>query len=474
MKIKVEITLTIDEYTEDARETQVQIEEHIPEGFQSLDAWEQNVRNIGFRSMRTLFSSGIELYEEKILSEYIHKDSDCHTVKRGLWEFTLKTALGKVRFLRRRVFCNTCNQWITPIDKALGLHDDEHEKATAGFKELSCLCSVNQPYRQAADTIRHVTQDPEIVSHEEVRQIVQEEGKQVRKREEDDREDAVFCFVRAIQNRPDRAPPSSGSLFFRWSAERQLYICLDGTFVRSSAGKNQFYEGKVGFICTDARQSVGNRLTITLKRYISSFQDTYVFGGRVRGQALRMGIRLYREVFIIGDGARWIREIREQRFPGTIYILDWYHLRERLYSALKLTLPNDETRRNDNFSTLNSYLWRGMKHEALQALRELYIKMLPDVKRGVLDQPEGLRELIFYIKSNWEGIVDYQDMSQKGYLVASSLVEKAVDLVVAKRQKKSQGMHWSRMGADNICALRTLWLNGDWKDYWCQRKEKAA
>ena len=66
MKVKVEITLTIDEYTEDARETQVQIEEDIPEGFQNLNAWEQNVRNIGFRSMRTLFSNGIELGSSQI------------------------------------------------------------------------------------------------------------------------------------------------------------------------------------------------------------------------------------------------------------------------------------------------------------------------------------------------------------------------------------------------------------------------
>jgi len=35
MKVKVEITLTIDEYTEDARETQVQIEEDIPEAFRT-------------------------------------------------------------------------------------------------------------------------------------------------------------------------------------------------------------------------------------------------------------------------------------------------------------------------------------------------------------------------------------------------------------------------------------------------------
>ena len=187
-----------------------------------------------------------------------------------------------------------------------------------------------------------------------------------------------------------------------------------------------------------------------------------------------MGIGMYREVFILGDGARWISKIRKERFPGTVYILDWYHLREKLLLALDLTLPNDETRRKDNCSTLRNYLWRGMTQEAIQALSELYIRMLLEVKREVLDQTGGIRDLISYIRSNLEGIVDYQDMSNKGYLISSSLVEKAVDLVVAKRQKKSQGMHWSRMGADNICALRTLWLNGEWKDYWNQRREKAA
>jgi hypothetical protein len=86
----------------------------------------------------------------------------------------------------------------------------------------------------------------------------------------------------------------------------------------------------------------------------------------------------------------------------------------------------------------------------------------------------GLQAFIKYVQNNWEGIVNYRQMQKDGYLVASSLVEKAVDLVVAKRQKKKQGMHWTRRGADNICALRTLWLNGDWEDYWQKRREKAA
>jgi hypothetical protein len=65
-------------------------------------------------------------------------------------------------------------------------------------------------------------------------------------------------------------------------------------------------------------------------------------------------------------------------------------------------------------------------------------------------------------------------MQKDGYMVASSLVEKAVDLLVAKRQKKKQGMHWTKMGADDICALRTLWMNDTWADYWNQRRERVA
>ena len=44
--------------------------------------------------MRELFKSGIDLYEEKILSEYTHKSKHCHLVKRGTRAFTLKTVVG--------------------------------------------------------------------------------------------------------------------------------------------------------------------------------------------------------------------------------------------------------------------------------------------------------------------------------------------------------------------------------------------
>ena len=360
------------------------------------------------------------------------------------------------------MLCSTCGEWVIPINAALGLHDDEQKRATIGFKELSCLHAVHGPYRLAVEKVQQSTQEPQIVSHEQIRQIVQEEGMRVRGREEEERKDAVFCFIKALQN----------GAYPRYAHSGRFYICLDGILIRSNTGRGSSHEGKVGFLCNDERESAGRRLKIPMKRYVSSFETSYVLGGRVRGEALRLAVRSYKEIFVIGDGARWIRKIWRQCFPEAVYILDWYHLRDKLYKALRLTFPYASAL--SIYREISSQLWRGLKVKALAELLLLRSQLLLAGKRRRLEQDDGLQEFIEYVQNNWEGIVNYRDMYKAGYLVASSLVEKAADLLVAKRQKKKQGMRWSRMGADSLCALRTLWLNGDWEDYWRERREKAA
>ena len=486
MNVKIKMILTDDDHTEEGKEIQVEIQESIPGDLQNLDEWEHNVHRIGIKSMQELFKSGIELHENKVLSEYTHKrkrgNNPCHAVKCGFRDFTLRTVFGtekgflrlfllklfqslKVRFPRQRMFCQTCGEWVIPINETLGLHDDDdQERATIGFKELCCLHAVHKPYRLAAENAAQVTQEPEIVSHEQIRQIVQEEGRRVRAREEAERKDAVFRFVKALQNKRYYRPVHNG----------RFYICLDGIHVQSSTGKGRSHEGKVGFICTEKRESAGRRLKIPIKRYVSSFESSYILGGRVRGEALRMAMRVYKEIFIIGDGARWIRKIWLQCFPEAVYILDWYHLREKLYEALRLTFPNAGVLRKLIYRRISNHLWRGLKKKALAELKSLHTQLLLAGKQKRLEQRKGLQELIEYIQNNWRGIVNYRKMHKSGYMVASSLVEKSADLVVAKRQKKRQSMHWNKMGADRLSALRTLWLNGDWEEYWRERRQKAA
>lgn len=470
MNIKIEITLTDDEYTEEAREIQVQIEEQIPGAFQNLDKWEADVRRIGFQGMRKMYKSGIELYEKNLLSEYTHRGKQCQTVKRGKLDFTLATAIGKVTFPRQRLFCKTCREWVTPLNEALGLHDEEKERTSVALQQLSSLYAIKQPYRQAMETVRDITQDPEVISHQQIKLIVDQEGNRLRQYEERKRKDISYGVIRKIvdemRTEQTRSPTRSG----------KFYVCLDGILVRSHKGKGNWHEGKIGFLCTDEREPVGKkgRLRIPNKRYISTYENSAVFGSRVYAEAVKMGMLEYIEVIILGDGARWIREIRKQCFPFAMYVLDWFHLNRKVCRAFRYTFPRDKTLRRKLRRPVTKLLWKGQKEEALKNLEKLYTQLLCEGKQELLEKREGMKELIAYVKSNWEGIVDYRQMQKDGYLVASTLVEGAANLVVAKRQKKKHGMRWSRGGADNLCALRTLWLNGDWKSYWEQRRRKSA
>jgi hypothetical protein len=472
MNIKIEITLTNDEYTEEAKEIQVQIEEHIPGGFQNLDKWEADVRRIGFQGMRKMYKSGIELHEKHLLSEYTHRDEQCQTVKRGKLDFTVATAIGKVTFPRQRVFCKTCREWITPLNEALRLHEQEHtlERTSVALQQLSSLYAVNQPYRQATKTVQDITQDPEVISHQQIKLIVDQKGNRLRQYEEQKRRDISYGVIREIVDEmrtgQSHSPTRPG----------QFYVCLDGILVRSHKGKGHWHEGKIGFLCTDEREPVGKkgRLRIPNKRYISTYENSAVFGSRVYAEAVKMGMLEYMVIIILGDGARWIREIRKQCFPFAMYVLDWFHLNRKVCRAFRYAFPRDKTLRRKLRRPITKLLWKGQKEEALKHLEKLYVQLLCEGKQELLEKREGMKELIAYVKSNWEGIVDYCQMQKDGYLVASTLVEGAANLVVAKRQKKKHGMHWSRSGADNLCALRTLWLNGDWETYWKQRRQKTA
>jgi hypothetical protein len=232
----------------------------------------------------------------------------------------------------------------------------------------------------------------------------------------------------------------------------------------------------VGFLCTDEREAVGKkgRLRIPNKRYISSYENSAILGSRVYAEAVRMGMREYMEVIVLGDGARWIREIRRQCFRDAMYVLDWYHLHRKVCRAYRYTFREDKALRRKLRRQVTKHLWKGQKEEALEKLRSLHAELLSEGKQELLEKREGLAELIAYVESNWEGIVNYREMQKAGYLIASTLVENAANLVVAKRQKKHQGMHWDRASADNLCALRTLWLNEDWESYWQQRRKKTA
>lgn len=422
-RIQIDVKLVSDVGTEQEEEVHFQVEEELPGGIERVDQWEGDVRRIGFGVMRELFKRGIGLLEQKVLSRYVHKGKGCKVVKRGKLGFTLRTVFGKIHFRRHRVYCKTCGQWVTPLNGALGLHDQELGRATLGFRSLVSRCGVDPSYRLAQELIGEVTQDKDVVSVRQVESIVDAEGGRLRRQEEEERRRVSFDVIREIQDHRECGPRVEG----------KLYVCMDGILVRSSAGKGRWREGKVGLICTDEREPEGNqgRQRVPIKRYVSSVEPSEVFGSRVDAQAIQMGMRDYEEVVVLGDGARWIRQVRRQCFRDSVYILDWDHLDAKVWETMKVVFPEAVRLRKQTKGVLTSYLWAGQTEAALAHLERLQ-EILGEEGDGQVDRPEALEALEtlkIYLRSNREGIIAYGESPQAGEMLASSLVEKAAEVV---------------------------------------------
>ena len=129
-------------------------------------------------------------------------------------------------------------------------------------------------------------------------------------------------------------------------------------------------------------------------------------------------------------------------FPGSRYTLDLYHLQRAAREVL--------TQRQ--YRHLCSLVWAHQPEGALHYVRRL----LPS-------DPEHSHELgdfCAYIERNIDGM----HYHRPGH-VGSGVVEKAADIVVARRMKR-RGMSWSREGGNNLLALRLLALNNSYDRRW--------
>ena len=105
-------------------------------------------------------------------------------------------------------------------------------------------------------------------------------------------------------------------------------------------------------------------------------------------------------------------------------------------------------------------LWRGDVPSALAVL---------EAERAATKNETKLDEVMTYLQARAAWIPNYWQRRSEQKYIGSAHVEKANDLIVARRQK-NRGMQWSEATSDGLAALRTLMLNGGWEPYWQQRE----
>ena len=159
-------------------------------------------------------------------------------------------------------------------------------------------------------------------------------------------------------------------------------------------------------------------------------------------------------MFLVADGADWIKLLWARYLPHAVYLLDWYHLVDQLRFGLGHRHPR-----------------LGRALELARAGRAYDLIQLLERAARRLDDPDQIRRcqhLLEYVRGNRIGITNYRIVP----MASSGPMEKAID-ILASRRLKSRGMSWRRHGAHHMVRLRLLRLNKKWDAYWNRRREEA-
>jgi hypothetical protein len=379
---------------------------------------------------------------EEIEGEVLGGTRECKAcglemVRNGREPRRLKTLLGVLEVKRVRLRCPGCGQEVYPLDEAIGL--EPGESVTLGVRERSLWAAVEVSYEKAHEFLEKFTGLE--VSRKKIHGMAIEEGEGIGRWEEQRRR-GVFEEGRAVEGVEEKVP-------------EVLYVQVDGTAV-NGRGAGEWMECKVGASFSERMEVSKDRVWLRDKKSYASIEGIEAFGEKFFLECVRQGVLKAKEVIFIGDGANWIRTLKEGYFPEAIGVLDIWHLEKELRWAL-----GEENQRV--IEELKGLAFQGKGSEIVQGLMGEGVRVV-DIERR-----KKILEAMAYVRNNLDWIANIPKV--KGY--GSGPVEKTVDITVARRLKK-RGMHWHRGGANPLLKLRLLKLNGEWDLYWRQRREQSA
>ena len=387
---------------------------------------------------------------------------------KGYQQRQLKTKFGPIFFALPRLKCQSCGRLFQLNSGCLAdLKALAEANISPGLRQVAIYCAAAWPYRQAQQSIRQLIGVS--ISHEQIRQLCLQEAVKVQAREQTHFQQAynqalaetVEVLVEE-QPRPKKPPQIEPS--------ERVYLGIDGTLINARA-QNRFMEAKVGIVFAHQLAVMGsNRRRLLNKQYVGTLQSVLPFSQQLFTTARSMGIDNQEQLVILSDGARWINKLAQTQYPKASLILDWWHLKRRVWQTVR-GLQSDGLSSQDGRDWGQQWidrLWRG---QASQTLKSIMV-LASQLGGAPLDQSAQLAErslpaLHQFISNNQTAIIDYHRFQQAGYYIGSAVVEKAVDLLVCRRQKL-RGQNWSRTGADRLLCWRQLILNDQWDHYWQQ------
>ncbi len=364
------------------------------------------------------------------------------------------TAVGPVEVLRPYYLCAHCSVGQFPVDIEL---DIENTEFSPGVRRMQAIVGQEAPFDHGREQLK-VLAGLEVTT-KSVERTAEAIGADIAQREQAEIQKALQLELPVVAGEP---------IPF-------LYVQMDGTGVpvvkKETVGRQGKTEGqpahtrevKLGCVFT---QTTWDKEGYAIRdpdstTYTGAIESAEEFGRRIYAEACGRGWSRALQKVVIGDGAEWIWNLVALHFSDAIQIVDLYHARQHLWEVARKLYPNDEGKQK---------AW--MKIHQTRLLDRGKIEKLVGALRSIKsDNPQVMEKIRIeadYFERNAERM-RYPKFRRQHLFVGSGVIEAGCKTVVAFRLKRS-GMFWTVRGANAILALRCCHLNGEFEDYWEERK----
>lgn len=231
----------------------------------------------------------------------------------------------------------------------------------------------------------------------------------------------------------------------------EIILNIDGGHVQNREKNKRSFEELVAtaYRPEDLVEISSNRKEIKHKVSVASAikNGQKIIKTLTKNACLQLGMTKETSIIALTDGASncWsIVEHISKYCKEVIKILDWFHIGKK-FKERESKIPEDLI---ENYNSAKWKLWHGKPKDSLEKLIKLKNSLIDEVAI------KNIEELIFYINSNIENIVNYQQRQDKYLVFTSQLAESSINSIINERQKNKK-MQWSRNGAHNLLQIRT-------------------
>jgi hypothetical protein len=224
---------------------------------------------------------------------------------------------------------------------------------------------------------------------------------------------------------------------------------------RTKKKRVEWHEVRVGifYLHEQAGRTAGDRGIISDKVAICWQGEPAELGRRLQAEALRRGLGRAEHILVVGDGAAWIWNVKQDRWATAEEILDFYHASEHLWELGRALLGENQAKE-----------WvEGRLHELRHGEEEKFLTQIAELKAPRGERGKTVREQKTYFANQSERM-NYKEIADRGWPIGSGAVESACS--GEQNRLKRRGQFWTKRGLGNLAALIGARENDYWDELW--------